>query len=522
MSSVSNRLIIRALLLTAIFIIATAAIIRFFDSTAGEPTDDHGMTALMRAAHAGDLAEVKQLISRGAGVNTQVPSNDLEVIVAFISWMQPVKHREVGWTPLMFAARGGHVEIARALLDAGADVNRNGRSAASALHVAVENGHYDMAALLLEAGAAPYHAILYSAAVRGDADTAQLLVDYGVPADAPVDPEGAAVVRSADNRGARELDGGSPLLVAAMRGHARVVRVLLNAGADINVRDPRAHWTPLQWATHHNHIAVADMLRRAGAADDGAQNSVLIRAVQLQDAAGVRAALLDGARPNANDERGEPALLLAAQRGNLEIVQALIEAGANVNVSHRYGKTPLYAAASKGNIEMLRALIAAGAQVNAPKETALVVAANTGNEEAVDVLLAAGAAVNVSSGEALRLAAWRGRTNIMDKLLRAGADPNLKDASGMTALRRACGLGHSEAARILLQHGANPNQMDDSGTTALMSAAVHGCLDCVYGLLEHSANVHARDRDGHTALHFAHRYKHDDVAQALRDAGAKE
>jgi hypothetical protein len=49
--------------------------------------DEHGMTALMRAARAGALVQARQLIARGAGVNARVPSNDLEVFVAFLSWM---------------------------------------------------------------------------------------------------------------------------------------------------------------------------------------------------------------------------------------------------------------------------------------------------------------------------------------------------------------------------------------------------------------------------------------------------
>ena len=56
---------------------------------------------------------------------------------------------------MLFAARGGQIEAARALLDAGADVNERLPDGTSALVVAVMNAHYELAALLLDRGADP-------------------------------------------------------------------------------------------------------------------------------------------------------------------------------------------------------------------------------------------------------------------------------------------------------------------------------------------------------------------------------
>ena len=60
-----------------------------------------------------------------------------------------------GWTPLMYAARQNAIDAARALADAGADLDVADPDGTSALVFAIINGHFDLAQLLLEKGADP-------------------------------------------------------------------------------------------------------------------------------------------------------------------------------------------------------------------------------------------------------------------------------------------------------------------------------------------------------------------------------
>src|SRR6185295_19849133 len=71
----------------------------------------------------------------------------------------------------LFAARAGHVDAARVLLDAGADVNETLRDGTSALLLAIMNAHYEAAAFLVDKGAdvnadkqgwAPLHQVVWS------------------------------------------------------------------------------------------------------------------------------------------------------------------------------------------------------------------------------------------------------------------------------------------------------------------------------------------------------------------------
>jgi len=86
---------------------------------------------------------------------------------------------------------------------------------------------------------------LYTAAVQGEQALARLLLDAGA------DPN----LRSGD-----ETEG-TPLCAAACHGQVEIVRALLAHGADPNLREDES-WTPLRWAASHGHEHVARELRR--------------------------------------------------------------------------------------------------------------------------------------------------------------------------------------------------------------------------------------------------------------------
>ena len=60
------------------------------------------------------------------------------------------------WTPLHFAARDGHVDVAKVLLQNGVDLNAATKYKDTALHTAAEKGHFDIVKVLLEKGADVY------------------------------------------------------------------------------------------------------------------------------------------------------------------------------------------------------------------------------------------------------------------------------------------------------------------------------------------------------------------------------
>ncbi|HEY6119814.1 MAG TPA: ankyrin repeat domain-containing protein [Pyrinomonadaceae bacterium] len=67
--------------------------------------------------------------------------------------------------------------------------------------------------------------------------------------------------------GARDTDGSTPLHCATWKGHLDVVKLLLEAGAEVNAHNENSHWgtTPLHAAAHANQAAIAELLINLGA-----------------------------------------------------------------------------------------------------------------------------------------------------------------------------------------------------------------------------------------------------------------
>jgi ankyrin repeat protein len=159
-----------------------------------------------------------------------------------------------GWTPLHLAAAGGQADVVRTLVEAGADLTPRTEHARTPLHVALESAP-GVVPLLLELGA-PVDAA--SAAYMDDAaelgrqlDDGAELTDRASGVDlltwAAYGGAGTTAKLLLD-RGA-DADGGA-LHAAARNARLELVRMLLEAGADVNRRDRHAGRTPL-------HAAVA-------------------------------------------------------------------------------------------------------------------------------------------------------------------------------------------------------------------------------------------------------------------------
>lgn len=158
--------------------------------------------------------------------------------------------------------------------------------------------------------------------------------------------------------------------------------------------------------------------------------------------ASVYALIEAGADVDVRNEEGETPLYIAAEEGNSEIIAALIEAGADVNVPDEGGWTPLHVAAREGPPTSVSALIRAGADVNARTRdgTAGAIPLHfAANPEIIAALIKAGAEVNARiTGEVfagatpLHIAAQRGTPADVEALLDAGADGSLANDDGKT------------------------------------------------------------------------------------------
>ena len=142
-----------------------------------------------------------------------------------------------GYTPLLFAARGGDAASARLLVAAGADVDGAAASGTSPLVVAAHGGHGALAAFLLYAGADPGaadagYAALHVAVLRGDLPLVRALLAYGADPGAVLERGTPARRVSADWRLPHSMIGATPLWIAARFREPAILRILADHGAD--------------------------------------------------------------------------------------------------------------------------------------------------------------------------------------------------------------------------------------------------------------------------------------------------
>lgn len=209
------------------------------------------------------------------------------VQAALAAGADPSRRVENNLPPLTNAAYEGHVEIARLLIEAGAELDPRCRPnvICKALHHAAERGHAELTRMLLEAGAdpdsrGPYGDVpLLYALAAGELETARILLELGADPDEPnvsgATPFGGicglghsglvplALANGADLEARSSFgrhESMTPLMLAAAGGHREVVELLVEAGADPSARS-ESGGTAATLAAEAGHPDVAALLR---------------------------------------------------------------------------------------------------------------------------------------------------------------------------------------------------------------------------------------------------------------------
>ncbi len=424
-----------------------------------------GTFALLWAARSDDLELVTLLLDAKADVNAADPD---------------------GITPLALACANANVEIARKLVAAGANTNLADAAGTTPLMTAVGRPQIENVRLLLEAGAKvdardnrAQETALMIAVRDNNAAAVRALLDHGADANAATrigktparrppgaggGSHGVGIVRSGwPDRGYQDATPGglTPLLYAARDGHTEIARMLIAAGAKVNLADANKI-SPLLMAITNNQPDAADLL---------------------------------------------------------------IEKGAEINTSDFWGRTPLWAAVEMRDIEysrsgehnvdrarlfqLITSLLDHGANPNA--RTAEVPPTRR-------FLMGLGdlSWVDFTGQTPFLRAALSGDVAVMKLLLEKGADPTIPTFSGTTPLMAAAGINwvvsqtftedlptQIEAIKLCLEKGADVNAANSMGLTPVFGAANRGADSVLEFLVAHGARLDVKDKEGRTPMVWA-------------------
>ena len=357
---------------------------------------------------------------------------------------------------------------------------------------------------------------LYEAAKEGDLKLVQKLLRRGVNPD--------------DTTGSKY--GSTALILASKKGHAAIVRALLDAGADVNHVNSKGN-TALMRASRNGHVTIVEMLLAARANVNTVNNNgqTALMPASAKGHADVVAALLAANPPadaNMANKIGVTALMIASDEGHADVVSALLAKGAKVNMAANDGYTALMYASYEGHIAIVAALLAADANVNQKDTfgvTALEIASAKGHTEIVEMLRATGVRSSTYPPPILNQNSSRGFSmDDLDEPQTPGRERAYAGAlEGMDGvLFGAARDGDLGLVQKLLQRGVNPDDTTGSkyGNTPLMAASEKGHVAIVRALLDAGANVKHATNDGWTALYLASSSDNVAIVEMLLAAGA--
>ena len=433
-------------------------------------TDSNGNTPLCLAAQAGNLAQLQQLIHRGADVHHINLDGDNALTLAavgghltFIEWLdghclQPVNHENYyGETALTLAARHGHQPLVQWLVSRNASVAHLNDQLKDALAEAVANGHLALAQWLSSKDADlkrvyPDGNNLFLHAVRaGHQSMAQWLEDSGVDSQ-QVNESGDNALTLAARYGHPQLlawllgknaagihqisrNGDSLLLMAARQGHMQTVKLLVQHGAD----------------TELANYAGSNALTLAAASSEPLAlwlcwKSINIHQIELS---------------------GNNAFTLAARSGHFRLMQILERLGIDIHQVNRNNDNAFTLVARQGSLRWCQWLAVKGInihQVNHQHHNAVTLAALAGSQPLLDWLCTE----NVD---------WQQipKTLMYDYI--EPEDTLLKHSFNAAIL--AASAGHFTEAQWLMRRGLSIYQLDHYSRNAVIHAVALGQLDAV-------------------------------------------
>eukprot|EP00833_Pecoramyces_ruminatium_P013124 jgi/Orpsp1_1/1187156/evm.model.d7180000055804.1 len=299
----------------------------------------------------------------------------------------------------------------------------------------------------------------------------------------------------------------TPILMACLSENEEMVKYFVEQGVDIN--KPINQYTPLMLASKIKHFNIIKYL------------------------------VEQGANVNAEDDEGNNSLVLSydKDKNNERIMKYLIEHGANINAEGSKNNTYLCYACKNSDKDRIKYLLDHGADINRKRERdpkPLIIACSNQNIEVVKVLIEYGADINIKNynrDTPLMIACKKENLELVKILIEHHADVNSRNLGNDTPYSLANSKNNKEILNYLLEHGAHAHVniiSDEKAKKEFLNKCGYGYFDDsileIKKYMEEGVSVNVRDSSyylGRTPLTFSSETNNMTMVKFLIENGAE-
>lgn len=269
----------------------------------------------------------------------------------------------------------------------------------------------------------------------------------------------------------KDQQGFTATMYAAKSGETKILKLLIEAEADISLQQEETKETALFLASRYNHLDSVKLLVEYGGSIDVVNfhlETPLTRAIKFE---------------------------------YYDIALFLLQCEANINIPRIHGDTVLHTACFEGRLFTVNFILDNGGNIdviNNNDETPLMIACRHNHCDIVELLLNRGALANKKDKlgkSALTLACLNQNERIILQLLEYKADPNMADIWGYIPLTFICRLPkpNLDIINLLIKYESFVDGMDRCFATPLMHACVNSNFEAAIRLLQYGADINLKD-----------------------------
>jgi ankyrin repeat protein len=406
-------------------------------------------------------------------------------------------------SPLINAVYDRDFSKVKSYIEQGADVNETGAFLTTPISAAVETNQLEIVKYLKSKGATDRSG-MNKAVSHGDIKMITYLAQNGFKI-------GTSIVNACENNS------------------VEIVKILVEAGADVNISQKRRrgflrgkyYVTPIEAAVINNNKEICRYLLANGVSEISAINEAFEK--EKNDI--IKMIINEYSNVNIDET-----LMKAFKMKNFEIIEFCIAKGANKNVKDENGKTIFLLAAESGDLNISKYCIeklgSDPFSISDKGETALMLASSESNLSLIKYLLNLGIDINAAnhSGEnALYYSLQNEQSDIFFSLVQQNADISKKTNNNSNLLIYAAYKEHLDIVEFLLNKGANPSEENDLGQTVLsfLPEKIYNNKNLIDLLINKGADINKKEYDsGKNMMYYAVDADNFDAVLYLHENGA--